>query len=40
MDIKGSVVVVTGGGSGIGKALCERFHAEGAESIVVADLNL
>ena len=39
MDIKGSVVVVTGGGSGIGKALCERFHAEGAEAIVVADLN-
>lgn len=40
MNIKDRVVVVTGGGSGIGKGLCERFHHEGARGIVVADLNL
>src|SRR6056300_879368 len=39
MEIKGGIVVVTGGGSGIGKALCERFSREGAALVVVADLN-
>jgi NAD(P)-dependent dehydrogenase (short-subunit alcohol dehydrogenase family) len=39
MDVSGKVVVVTGAAQGIGKALCERFHAEGAHAIVAADLN-
>ena len=37
MELDGKVVVVTGGASGIGKALAKRFHAEGARAVVVAD---
>jgi len=39
MKISGKVVVVTGGASGIGAALCRRFAAEGARAVVVADFN-
>ncbi len=39
MKISGKVVVVTGGADGIGRALCERFHADGAARVVVADRN-
>src|SRR4051812_9865338 len=39
MKLTGTVVVVTGGGNGIGRALCRRFAAEGAKAIVVADMN-
>ena len=39
MRVAGKVVVVTGGGNGIGRALCRRFAAEGAKAVVVADLN-
>jgi NAD(P)-dependent dehydrogenase (short-subunit alcohol dehydrogenase family) len=39
MQVRGKVVVVTGAAQGIGRALCERLHAEGAAKIVAADLN-
>ncbi len=39
MDIKGKVVIVTGGASGIGEALCRRFAKEGAEAVYVVDMN-
>lgn len=39
MDITNSVVVVTGAAGGIGKALAEQFHAEGARLVVCADMD-
>ena len=39
MNIKGKVVVLTVGASGIGRALCERFARDGARGLVVADLD-
>ncbi len=39
MEVQDKTIVVTGGASGIGRAMCERFAAEGARQIVVADLN-
>jgi NAD(P)-dependent dehydrogenase (short-subunit alcohol dehydrogenase family) len=38
MDLSGKNVVVTGAAGGIGGALAERFHAEGA-NVVAADLD-
>jgi NAD(P)-dependent dehydrogenase (short-subunit alcohol dehydrogenase family) len=39
MQLSGKIIVVTGAGSGIGKALVKRFKAEGAQAIVAVDLN-
>ena len=37
MRIQNAVAVVTGGASGIGRALAERFVREGAEAVIIAD---
>jgi NAD(P)-dependent dehydrogenase (short-subunit alcohol dehydrogenase family) len=39
MQIQGKVVVVTGGGNGIGRALALRFAKEGARLVAVADVD-
>ena len=37
MDLKDRIIVVTGAASGIGRALAQRFHQEGAKLVVCAD---
>jgi NAD(P)-dependent dehydrogenase (short-subunit alcohol dehydrogenase family) len=39
MEVRDKIVVVTGAGSGIGRALCHRFAVEGARAVVVSDRN-
>lgn len=39
MDIAGKNIVVTGGASGIGQGLCQRFAADGAAHVAVIDLD-
>jgi len=40
MQLKDKTVIVTGAGSGIGRALVARFMAEGAKYVLAADVNL
>jgi len=39
VEVRDRIIVVTGGASGIGRGLAERFHTEGARHVVVADLD-
>lgn len=39
MDVAGKIVVVTGGGNGIGAAMCQKFAAAGAKHVVVSDID-
>ena len=39
MDVRGKIIIVTGGASGIGQGLCRRFTREGAKKVIVADVN-
>jgi NAD(P)-dependent dehydrogenase (short-subunit alcohol dehydrogenase family) len=39
MHVRDKLVVVTGGGNGIGRAMARRFAHEGARHVVVADMN-
>ncbi len=40
MELHDRNIIVTGAGSGIGRALANRFAAEQPRALIVADLNL
>ena len=40
MELANKIVVITGGGNGIGKALAERFAQERVKHLVVADIDM
>jgi len=40
MEVLDKIVVVTGGASGIGRALCAAFHTAGAKMVIVADIDV
>lgn len=39
MQLTDKIVIVTGAGGGIGKALVKKFRAEGAKAVVAVDIN-
>lgn len=39
MEVKDKSIVITGGASGIGKAMAARFLQEGAANVLIADVN-
>ncbi|HSO97388.1 MAG TPA: SDR family oxidoreductase, partial [Solirubrobacteraceae bacterium] len=40
MELRDRCVVITGAGSGIGRAMAERFAIEGSRRLILADVNL
>jgi NAD(P)-dependent dehydrogenase (short-subunit alcohol dehydrogenase family) len=40
LELQDKIIVITGAGSGIGRALAVRFHAQGAKKIIAVDINL
>lgn len=40
MEVKNKIIVVTGAASGIGRALAQRFAANGAKKVICSDRNL